>query len=196
MGQSSARKAAATRKRQAAAQKAAMTRKRRAAGRKAAMTRTRRETRKAESSARVSPSVIPMISYEDGIAALEWLASAFGFRETARLVASDGRLSHGEMHAGDGAIMLASPTPDYRSPKRHREMCEQARRWSAVPWIIDGVLVYVPHLEHHLARARSMGATILSEIEEGPPGRRYRAEDLEGHRWFFFERATDADGAG
>jgi hypothetical protein len=27
----------------------------------------------------------------------------------------------------------------------------------------------------------------LSEIEEGPPGRRYRAEDLEGHRWVFFE---------
>jgi hypothetical protein len=27
----------------------------------------------------------------------------------------------------------------------------------------------------------------LSEIEEGPPGRRYRAEDLEGHRWFFFD---------
>jgi hypothetical protein len=24
-------------------------------------------------------------------------------------------------------------------------------------------------------------------IEEGPPGRRYRAEDLEGHRWLFFE---------
>jgi hypothetical protein len=29
---------------------------------------------------------------------------------------------------------------------------------------------------------------ILSEPEEGPPGRRYRAEDLEGHRWYFFQR--------
>src|SRR5262245_55333078 len=27
------------------------------------------------------PSVVPMISYEDGIAALEWLRKAFGFRE-------------------------------------------------------------------------------------------------------------------
>jgi PhnB protein len=129
-----------------------------------------------------------MISYEDGIRALQWLASAFGFRETARLTTPDGRLSHGEMRAGDGLIMLASPTPDYRGPKRHRESCEQARRWSAVPWIVDGVLVVVPRLKRHFARAKAAGATILSEIEEGPPGRRYRAEDLEGHRWFFFEK--------
>ena len=134
-------------------------------------------------------SVIPMISYEDGVAALEWLANAFGFRETSRLRGQDGRLSHGEMKTGDGLIMLASPTPDYRSPKHHRENCEQARKWSTVPWIIDGVLVYVSDLDQHFKRAKAAGATILSEIEEGFPGRRYRAEDFEGHRWFFFEKA-------
>lgn len=188
MGSSGARKAAATRKHRAAAQKAATTRKRRAAARKAAATRKRHATHKTGGPERRTPSVIPMISYEDGIGALEWLASAFGFRETARLTTPDGRLSHGEMRAGGGLIMLASPTPDYRGPKRHREACEEARRWSAAPWIVDGVLVFVDHLERHLARAKAAGATILSEIEEGPPGRRYRAEDLEGHRWFFFEK--------
>ncbi len=129
-----------------------------------------------------------MISYEDGIAALEWLRKAFGFRETVRMTTPDGRLSHGEMEAGEGLIMLASPTPDYQGPKRHRETCEQARKWSSVPWIIDGVLVSVDHLDRHLTRSKAAGATILSEIEEGPPGRRYRVEDLEGHRWFFFEK--------
>jgi PhnB protein len=129
-----------------------------------------------------------MLSYEDGIVALGWLTKAFGFRETSRLLAPGGRLSHGEMEAGDGLIMLASPTPDYQSPKRHREVCEQARKWSAVPWIIDGVLVFVEDLDAHFARAQAAGATMLSGIEEGPPGRRYRAEDLEGHRWFFFEK--------
>ena len=49
-----------------------------------------------------------------------------------------------------------------------------ARKWSAVPWIIDGVLVYVNNLDRHFERARTAGATILSAIEEGPPGRRYR----------------------
>ena len=188
MGASGSRKAAATRKHRAAPQKAATTRKRRATGSKAAATRKRRATQKTAGTERRTPSVIPMISYEDGVRALEWLAGAFGFRETARLTTPDGRLSHGEMRAGHGLIMIASPTPEYRGPKRHRETCEQARRWSTVPWIIDGVLVYVDHLERHLACAKSAGATILSEIEDGPPGRRYRAEDLEGHRWFFFEK--------
>ena len=134
------------------------------------------------------PAVIPTISYEDGIAALEWLAKAFGFRERARQTWPDGKLSHGEMEAGNGLIMLATPTPDYESPKHHRETCEQARKWSVVPWILDGVLVYVDDLDAHFERAKAAGATILSEIEDGPPGRRYRAEDLEGHRWFFFHR--------
>ena len=75
------------------------------------------------------------------------------------------------MRAGHGVIMLASPTPEYRGPKRHREACEQVRRWSTVV-DIDGVLVYVEHLERHLARATSAGATILAEIEDEPPGRR------------------------
>ena len=187
MSSSRARKADATRKPAASARKPVPNRKRGAAVTKAAATKKRPATRTTGRPEPRTPSVIPMISYEDGIGALEWLARAFGFRETARLTAPDGRLSHGEMRAGDGLIMLASPTPDYRGPKKHRETCEQARRWSAVPWIVDGVLVFVDRLERHLARARAAGATILSEIEEGPPGRRYRAEDLEGHRWFFFE---------
>ncbi len=56
------------------------------------------------------PDVIPFLTYEDGIAALEWLAEVFGFTETARFTSSDGRLSHGEMSVGDGLIMLASPS--------------------------------------------------------------------------------------
>jgi PhnB protein len=148
----------------------------------------RRKRRPAAKKAAANPSVIPMLSYEDGVKALEWLARAFGFQETARMTTPDGRLAHGEMRAGDGLIMLSSPTPDYRGPKRHRETCEQARLWSTVPWVIDGVLVMVDELDRHFARAKAAGATILSEIEEGSPGRRYRAEDIEGHRWFFFEK--------
>ena len=52
--------------------------------------------------------VTPMISYEDGVAAMAWLARAFDFREQARMVGADGRLAHGEMETGDGVIMLAT----------------------------------------------------------------------------------------
>ncbi len=137
--------------------------------------------------AQEDPAVVPMIAYEDGPAALDWLARAFGFRERTRLV-DDGRLSHGEMDTGGGLIMLATPSPHYESPRRHREHCEQARRWSEVPYIVDGVLVHVDDVDAHYARAVAEGATILSSIEDGGPGRRYRAEDLEGHRWMFIQR--------
>lgn len=138
-----------------------------------------------------TPGVIPMIAYEDGFAALEWLARAFGFRERkdSRFTSPDGKtLEHGEMEAGDGLIMVATPTPDYRSPRHHRESCEDARKWSAVPWIIDGVLVYVDDVDAHNERAKRAGAAILSEPDDGPDGRRYRVEDLEGHRWMFVQR--------
>jgi PhnB protein len=130
-----------------------------------------------------------MIAYEDGIAAIEWLEKAFGFRERsdARQLWPDGKLSHAEMEAGEGLIMLATPTPDYRGPKRHRQTCEVARKWSEVPWVIDGVLVRVDDIDAHFDRAKRAGAMILSEPEGQPSERRYRAEDLEGHRWFFSE---------
>lgn len=134
------------------------------------------------------PGVIPMIAYENGVAALDWLVQAFGFVERHRTTGPDGRLAHGEVETGDGVIMLATPTPDYEGPRHHREHCERARKWAAVPWIVDGVLVYVADVAEHHERARSAGATIITPPEAGPPGRRYRAEDLEGHRWMFMER--------
>ena len=135
------------------------------------------------------PDVIPMIAYEDGPKAMDWLSLAFGFKERARMLGKDGRLSHGEMQAGEGVIMLATPTPDYQAPRRHRAECEPAQKWSTVPYIVDGVLVYVDDVDEHYRRAKQRGATILSEVEADEYGKRYRAEDVEGHRWMFMERA-------
>jgi uncharacterized glyoxalase superfamily protein PhnB len=132
--------------------------------------------------------VIPMLDYEDGPAAMDWLAKAFGFQEVTRMIGEDGLLAHGEMTIGSGRIMMGTATADYESPKHHREHCERARKWSEVPYIIDGVLVYVEDVDAHYRRAVEAGARILSEPEDGGFGMRYRAEDLEGHRWMFMER--------
>jgi len=137
------------------------------------------------------PQVVPMLAYEDGPAAMDWLAKAFGFVEVVRMVGPDGRLSHGEMMTGEeseGMIMLATPSPHYQSPRHHRDTCQAAARWSEVPYIIDGVLVYVDDVDAHFERAREAGATVLSGVESGGPGKRYRAEDPEGHRWMFIQR--------
>lgn len=129
-----------------------------------------------------------MLAYEDGPKAMDWLVRAFGFRERARMVDPSGRLSHGELQAGDAVIMLATPSPDYQGPRHHRSECATAEKWSRVPYIVDGTLVYVDDVQRHYERARANGATILSELEADEHGKRYRAEDLEGHRWMFMQR--------
>jgi PhnB protein len=92
------------------------------------------------------------------------------------------------MQAGDGVIMFATPTPDYQAPRHHREACEPAEKWLAVPYIVDGVLVYVDDVEAHCARAKQRGAAIITDVEADKYGKRYRAEDIEGHRWMFMQR--------
>jgi uncharacterized glyoxalase superfamily protein PhnB len=127
--------------------------------------------------------VVPMLAYENGPAAMDWLVRAFGFREMDRRV-EDGRLTHGELDTGGGVVMLATPSLQYHGPKHHREECEVAQSWHDVPYVIDGVLVYVDDVAGHFERAKGAGATILSPVE----GNRYRAEDVEGHRWMFIQR--------
>ena len=134
------------------------------------------------------PDVIPMFAYENGPAAMDWLTKAFGFTERRRLLDDAGRLSHGELQAGDGVIMLATPSPDYQGPRHHRANCAAAEKWSVVNYIVDGALVYVDNVDAHFGRAKAAGAVILSEPESDTYGKRYRAEDLEGHRWMFMQR--------
>ena len=134
----------------------------------------------------VLPRIVPMMAYEDVAAALDWLSRAFGFTERMRFEEPDGRITHAEMELGDGVIMLANPTPDYQSPKHHRDVCEHARRWSSVSWVIDGLLVYVDDVDEHYEQAQKTGATILSQPQDQTYGdRNYRVEDPEGHRWMF-----------
>lgn len=137
--------------------------------------------------------IYPMIAYEDTAAALGWLAKAFGFIERGdRFVMDDGTIGHAEMDVGGGqVIMVATPNRDYQSPKRHRETCEAAARWQDNPWVIDGLLISVDDLDAHHERAVQAGAQVIRAIEDGPDGRLYTAEDLEGHRWMFQEARSD-----
>ena len=133
------------------------------------------------------PGVLPMLAYENGINAMEWLAKAFGFVERARIVDA-GVLTHGEMDTGGGLIMIAQPSSEYESPRSHQGHCDRTSKWLRLPWIFNGVLVYVDNVDEHYKRAVAGGATILTEPETGFPGPRYRAEDLGGHRWMFLQR--------
>jgi uncharacterized glyoxalase superfamily protein PhnB len=142
----------------------------------------------ADDSATNQQEVTPFLCYEDGAAAMDWLASAFGFEQRTRWLNDDGTLAHGEMLAGGGLIMMVGGVPGYESPRRHREHCAANAEWSKLPWVIDGLVVQVDDVDAHFRRATAAGATVLSEPEDKGYGRSYSAEDIEGHRWMFQRR--------
>jgi uncharacterized glyoxalase superfamily protein PhnB len=140
--------------------------------------------------------IVPMIAYADAAAAIEWLTEAFGFREREgqRYTDEHGTVVHAELERDGAIVMVATPTPDYQGPKRHRESCEAARRWQDNPWVIDGLLVEVDDVDGHHAQALAAGATVIRPLEDAADAgmRLYSAEDLEGHRWMFGEQLAPA----
>jgi uncharacterized glyoxalase superfamily protein PhnB len=139
----------------------------------------------------VEQRIVPFVAYEDAAAAIDWLCSAFGAEERtdARQTSPDGTIGHAELDFGGARVFLATPSPYYESPRRHRETCEAARRWQDNPWVVDGLFVEVDDVDAHHARARDHGAEILREPEDVGVGfKLYTAEDVEGHRWMFGQR--------
>ena len=129
-----------------------------------------------------------MVSYEDVSSAIEWLTAAFGFREIGqRFTDGTGRVTHAELDLDGAHVMLGWPGPKYQDPAHHAEECEVSRTWLDVPWVVNGVLVYVDDLDAHHERARSAGARILRDPETIPVGRLYTAADPWDHRWMFMQ---------
>ena len=117
--------------------------------------------------------LIPYILYEDVPAALEFLDRAFGFTEVLRFTGDDGVVNHAEARLGDNLLLMGNPGPDYRNPRN-----------TGVQHVM--LLANVDDVDAHHERARTAGATILSEPKEEAYGEyMYRAEDAEGYRWQF-----------
>jgi len=132
---------------------------------------------------------VPMVAYEDATRAADWLTRAFGFSERERFHDAQGIVTDVVLEYGGEFFLAGHPNAAYRGPRRHALSCATARSWLDSPFVVDGVLVYVDDVDAHHRRAVEAGATILTPPEDGSPGRRYRAEDLEGHRWMFMERS-------
>jgi uncharacterized glyoxalase superfamily protein PhnB len=140
----------------------------------------------------MTQTIVPFIAYEDAAAAIDWLTNAFAFREneSERRTDDKGVVGHAELDVGDGSVIfLSTPSPDYESPKRHREACEAAAKWSDNPWVIDGLMVEVGDVDAHHAQAAGAGATVLRPPEDVPDAgiRLWTGEDVEGHRWIFVQ---------
>ena len=119
--------------------------------------------------------IVPMLSYADAAAAIEFLTKAFGFEERFRMAMPDGRIGHAELALGDAVVMLASewPAGGVVSPKR-------------LPYVHSQLYVQVDDVDAHFSRALAEGATIATKPGDQDYGERtYRAIDTEGQRWIF-----------
>lgn len=126
-----------------------------------------------------TPRITPYLLYEDVGGAIEFLATAFGFRESMRLPGPDGKVAHAEMRYADGMVMLGCPGAEYRNPKR-------------LGHATQNLYVYVDDVDAHFERARKSNARIVQEPKTEFYGdRRYGAEDPEGHCWYFAQHVRD-----
>lgn len=118
--------------------------------------------------------VTPYLLYEDCEAALEFLSKAFGFEERLRYTGEGGYINHAEMAVGDGRIYMGDPGDQYRNPKKLGQ--ETVGIYVEVDEDVDALC----------ERARAAGAEITEEPTDQEYGhRRFTAEDLEGHVWYF-----------
>ena len=120
-----------------------------------------------------SSTVIPVLHYLDVRAAVAWLQRAFDFHERLEI-----GTHRAQMTCGDGAVVVAEAAPDASSPAAH------------------SVMIRVPNVDAHFARARAEGARIVQEPTTFPYGeRQYTAVDPGGHPWTFSESVDDVDPA-
>jgi uncharacterized glyoxalase superfamily protein PhnB len=103
-------------------------------------------------------TVIPQLPYDSVGSAADWLGRAFGF--SVRIRIADHRI---QMNVGDsGHVVLVQG-------KGH-----------------TSIMVRVPDVEAHHARASAAGAQIVSPPETFPYGeRQYTVLDCGGHAWKF-----------
>ncbi|HEY2481165.1 MAG TPA: VOC family protein [Caulobacteraceae bacterium] len=136
-------------------------------------------------------ALTPQIFYRDPKAALAWLERAFGFEITMVVTDDAGNLGHAEM-AWRGAPMSIGAeleSPEIIGPARMRSPASlegQGTQFTRVE--IEG------DMAAHCARATAAGARITQEPADQFYGQRtYRALDLEGHVWTFFQDVEVSD---
>jgi uncharacterized glyoxalase superfamily protein PhnB len=132
----------------------------------------------ANQSAPASP-VVPIVIYTDVARAIDWLSGAFGFRERLRAAGRDGVVSHAQLSAGDGDLIVGRAGGPFTAPSVA---------------VHQYVLVDVENVDEHFAHAKAFGARIVQPPENMPFGaRQYTASDLDGHWWTFSQNVADVE---
>jgi len=133
------------------------------------------------------------VFYDDAGRAIEWLCRVFGFQVRLKVEGEGGRIEHSELVFGEGLIMVASAGG--KSERRVPLPCKSPRSLSGAN--TQSLCVCVDDVDAHCKAARAAGAKIMEEPATQDYGeqywadRTYRAEDLEGHQWWFLQRVRE-----
>jgi uncharacterized glyoxalase superfamily protein PhnB len=114
----------------------------------------------------------PRLSYDDEVAAIDFLSGSFGFQETASMKGPEGDVM-AWLGLGAGLLMIgrSDPVHGLHSPRGNSQPTAM-------------INVEVPDVDAHHDRALAGGAHIVTELGDTPWGyRRYEALDPEGNRW-------------
>jgi uncharacterized glyoxalase superfamily protein PhnB len=140
------------------------------------------------------PRISAAVFYDDAAKAIDWLCAAFGFEVRLKIEGEGGRIEHSELTFGEGLIMVGSTGG--KSTRPSPLPCRSPRSLGGAN--TQTLCVCVDAIDEHCKRARAAGAKIMEEPatqdygEEHPSNRTYRAEDPEGHQWWFMQRLRDA----
>ena len=120
----------------------------------------------------VKPYISPVLRYQDGAAAIDWLVCAFGFEKHSVHTTPDGAVAHADLRFGPSVIGLSSTSA---SPPNS-------------PWagVRQGIYVCVSNPDASHDRAKAAGAEIACPLEDMDYGSRdFSMRDLDGHLWGF-----------
>jgi uncharacterized glyoxalase superfamily protein PhnB len=133
------------------------------------------------------------VFYDDAAAAIDWLCRAFGFEVRLKVEGEGGRIEHSELVFGEGLVMVGQAGG--RASRPNPLPCKSPRALGGSN--TQCIMVFVDDADAHCARAKAAGAKIIDPPETHDYGddywadRGYRAEDLEGHNWWFYHRVRD-----
>jgi uncharacterized glyoxalase superfamily protein PhnB len=136
------------------------------------------------------------VFYDDAASAIPWLCRAFGFEVRLKVEGEGGRIEHSELVLGEGLIMVG--TAGGKSERPVPLPCRSPRSLGGANTQCLGV--FVDDVDAHCERARAAGAKIVEEPATQDYGedywsdRSYRAEDPEGHQWWFMQRVREQKG--
>jgi uncharacterized glyoxalase superfamily protein PhnB len=117
-----------------------------------------------------SPTVYPVLRYEDADGAIAYLTDTFGFVPGEITRDDEGRIVHATLTWATGVVMLSESRSD------------------GSPFDLGPVCLYlvVDEPDAHFARAQAAGAEMVMALTDQPYGsREHAARDPEGNVWCF-----------